>query len=142
MSDRLYLDTSAYLAVVLDERDGRWVQQVTVDFRLCSSTLLVLEAQRAFLRLAREGHITADDFAKLNQRLSNDVDGIEFRTLTLDVCLSQEFPPVSIPRSLDLVHLRSALWFAQHGGLRAFVSLDADQRRAAGEFKLAIAAPP
>jgi len=45
-------------------------------------------------------------------------------------------PIVSTPRSLDLVHLRTALWFHQRQALTRFVSLDTPQTQAARELGL------
>jgi hypothetical protein len=44
--------------------------------------------------------------------------------------------PVSTPRTLDLAHLRTALWFHAQEPLTRFVSLDAAQREAAKELGL------
>jgi hypothetical protein len=45
-------------------------------------------------------------------------------------------PIVSTPRSLDLAHLRTALWFHQRQALTRFVNLDASQNQAARELGL------
>src|SRR4030095_5152953 len=44
-------------------------------------------------------------------RLSVDLGQFALRDLTLDLCRSRVMPIVSTPRSLDLAHLRTALWF-------------------------------
>ncbi len=43
---------------------------------------------------------------------------------------------VSTPRSLDLGHLRTALWFHRQSPLTLFVSLDASQNQAVRELEL------
>ena len=43
-------------------------------------------------------------------------------------------PIVSTPRSLDLAHLRTALWFHEREPLSRFVSLDTAQTQAAREL--------
>jgi hypothetical protein len=58
------------------------------------------------------------------------------RDLTLDLCRSRVMPVVSTPRSLDLAHLRTALWFHEREPLSRFVSLDAAQIQAARELGL------
>jgi hypothetical protein len=47
-------------------------------------------------------------------------------------------PAVSTPRSLDLAHLRTALWFHQQERLMRFVSLDEWQTIAARELGLPV----
>ena len=47
-------------------------------------------------------------------------------------------PIVSTPRSLDLAHLRTALWFHEREPLARFVSLDATQIQAARELRLPV----
>ena len=49
--------------------------------------------------------------------------------LTLDLSTSRVVPLVTTPRSLDLAHLRTALWFHQQEPLTRFVSLDTAQTR-------------
>lgn len=44
-------------------------------------------------------------------RVEADTEGFVLRDLTLDLCASNVLPPVATPRSLDLAHLRTALWF-------------------------------
>jgi len=47
-------------------------------------------------------------------------------------------PIVSTPRSLNLAHLRTALWFHQRQLLTRFVSLDVPQNQAARELGLPV----
>jgi hypothetical protein len=47
-------------------------------------------------------------------------------------------PIVSTPRSLDLVHLRTAAWFHERQGLTRFVGLDSAQNQAARELGLPV----
>jgi len=49
---------------------------------------------------------------------------------------------VRTPRSLDLVHLRAALWFHARQPLTRFATEDADQLQAARELGLPVACPP
>ena len=52
---RLYLDTSAYLCILLGEDGSDRLSAETAGADLLSSVLLVLEAKRNLTRLAREG---------------------------------------------------------------------------------------
>jgi hypothetical protein len=45
-------------------------------------------------------------------------------------------PVVSTPRSLDLVHLKTALWFHREGPLDRFLTQDQTQAAAAREMGL------
>jgi len=70
------------------------------------------------------------------ERLGRDLSQFVLRDLTLDLCRSRVMPIISTPRSLDLVHLRTALWCHDREPLRRFVSLDAAQTQAARELGL------
>jgi hypothetical protein len=47
-------------------------------------------------------------------------------------------PVITTPRSLDLAHLRTAVWFHEQDPLIRFVSLDGDQTMAARELGLPV----
>jgi hypothetical protein len=108
---RVYVDTSAYLCILLGEDGAEELARQTHDAELLSSVLLVLEAKRNLVRLAREGAIKPDQYKAFLERVEGDLRGIVLRDLTLDLCGSNLMPAVATPRSLDLVHLRTALWF-------------------------------
>ena len=57
---------------------------------------------------------------------------------TLDLCQSNLVPAVTTPRSLDLAHLRSALWFHAAEPINRFVTMDGSQEQAAGELGLPV----
>ena len=138
---RLYLDTSAYLCVLLGEEGWREVSDLTEGAELCSSVLLVLEARRNLIRLAREGALDAARYDACLTRLSADSEQFVLRDLTLDLCVSSIVPAVVTPRSLDLAHLRSALWFHAEAPLERFLTLDAAQGHAARELGLPVSGP-
>ena len=133
---RLYLDTSAYLCVVLGEEGWKAIAEATAGAELCSSVLLVLEARRNLVRLAREGALTAGGYKACTDRLEADVERFVLRDLTLDLCRTALLPAVSTPRSLDLAHLRTALWFHGEAPLAGFLTMDDAQRDAARELGL------
>jgi hypothetical protein len=60
------------------------------------------------------------------------------RDLTLDLCQSTVLPAIATPRSLDLGHLRTALWFHAQQRIDRFVTRDASQEEAAREFGLPV----
>ena len=135
---RLYIDTSAYLCILLAEDGSQVLSRETAGADLLSSVLLVLEARRNLARLAREGALTPDQYRACVERVEADTDVFVLRDLTLDLCQSSLLPAVTTPRSLDLAHLRTALWFHGAEPLARFVTTDAPQRDAARELGLPV----
>ena len=135
---RLYLDTSAYLCILLGEDGWERLSEDTAGAELLSSVLLVLEAKRNVVRLAREGALTPEQYKTCMDRVDEDTQVIRLRDLTLDLCASNLVPAITTPRSLDLAHMRTALWFHAAEPLARFVTLDASQRQAARELGLPV----
>jgi predicted nucleic acid-binding protein len=135
---RLYLDTSAYLCILLGEEGWEGLTAETEGADLLSSVLLLLEAKRSLVRLARDGTLTSDQYNTCMTRVDLDVDLFIFRDLTLELCSSTILPAVAMPRSLDLAHLRTALWFHTPDSIDRFVTLDRSQEQAARELGLPV----
>jgi len=135
---RLYLDTSAYLCILLGEDGSPALSKETAGAELLSSVLLVLEARRNLIRLAREAVLAPDDYKACTDRLDEDIARFVFRDLTLDLCKSSLLPAVATPRSLDLGHLRTALWFHAQDPIDRFVTTDTGQEQAAKELGLPV----
>ncbi len=133
---RYYVDTSAYLCVLLGETGWERIARELDGGQLLSSVLLALEAERTLVQLSRAGRLSPEDVQNAVERLGRDLSQFVLRDLTLDLCRSRVMPIISTPRSLDLVHLRTALWFHAREPLRRFVSLDAAQTQAARELGL------
>ena len=133
---RYYVDTSAYLCVLLGEQGWEPIARRLEGGHLVSSSLLALEAERTLVQLSRAGRLSPKDLANAVDRLAEDLAQFVLRDLTLDLCRSRVMPIVSTPRSLDLAHLRTALWFHEREPLTRFVSLDAAQTQAARELGL------
>lgn len=133
---RYYVDTSAYLCVLLGEAGWEAIARDLERGHLLSSSLLALEAERTLVQLARAGRLSPEDLQNAVDRLASDLTQFLLRDLTLDLCRSRVMPIVSTPRSLDLAHLRTALWFHQREPLTRFVTLDAAQAQAARELSL------
>jgi len=136
---RFYVDTSAYLAVLLGEDGADTVALTLADGQLLSSALLVLEVSRNLIRLSREGCLAPDEAHAAFERLGKDVEHFALRDLTLDLCSGTLFPALITPRSLDLAHLRTALWFHRQSPITRFVSLDERQLQAARQLDLPVA---
>jgi len=135
---RLYLDTSAYLCILLAEEGWEGLSKETDGAELLSSVILVLEARRNLIRLAREGALKPEQYKTCIRRVEQDTSLFVLRDLTLDLCQSNPVPAVTTPRSLDLAHLRSALWFHAAEPINRFVTMDGSQEQAAGELGLPV----
>ena len=135
---RLYLDTSAYLCILLGEDGSDRLSRETDRAELLSSVLLVLEVRRNLIRLAREGTLAPDRYKTCLDRLEQDTSRVVLRDLTLELCQSMTVPAVVTPRSLDLAHLRTALWFHADEKLDRFVTVDKNQAQAAEELGLPV----
>jgi predicted nucleic acid-binding protein len=133
---RLYLDTSAYLCILLGDSGAQRLSEETANAELCASVLLVLESRRNLTRLAREGVLTAAQYDRCQARVTEDIERLTLRDLTLDLCDALPMPAVATPRSLDMAHLRAASWFHAQAPLSKFVTLDAAQAQAARELGL------
>lgn len=138
MAGRFYLDTSAYLCILLGESGQAALRRELKGGELLSSVLFVLEAGRNLVRLSREGYLTAREFHRCASALDEDLRQFALRELTLDLCAARTMPAVSVPRSLDLAHLRTALWFHEQKPLTRFVSLDDAQILSARELGLPV----
>jgi hypothetical protein len=134
----LYLDTSAYLCLLLAQDGWERVSRETAGARLLSSVLLVLETKRNLVRLVRQGHLNPEQYDAAIGRLDQDMSLFLLRDLTLDLCQSNAMPVVATPRTLDLVHLRTALWFHAATPLDRFVTMDTAQQQAARELGLPV----
>ena len=138
MARKCYVDTSAYLCILLGEKGHQSLQRQLSAARLFSSVVLALEANRNLVRLSREGSLSSSEFLDCLTRLESDLDQFILRDLTLDLCAGRAMPLVSTPRSLDLAHLRTALWFHDREKLDRFVTLDESQKQAAHELGLPV----
>ena len=138
MNRRFYIDTSAYLCILLGENGHDSLRRELAGAELLSSVLLVLEASRNLVRLSREKLLTLRKYQACATSLENDIQQFLLRDLALDLCESRVMPVVSTPRSLDLAHLRTALWFHHQEKLTRFVSLDEELILSARELGLPV----
>ncbi len=138
MSRRFYVDTSAYLCILLGEAGHEALRRELRGGILLSSVLLVLESGRNLVRLSRDGLLTPAEFHKCMSMLADDVEQFMLRELSFGLCAARTMPAVSVPRSLDLAHLRTALWFHEQESLACFVTLDEAQKLSAREFGLPV----
>ena len=140
MARRYYLDASAYLAVLLGEAGSAEIEREVASSQVCSSTLLVLEASRNLIRPTRQGLLEPGKLTACLARIESDLANLSLRDHSLDLCRAVAMPVVSTPRTLDLVHLQTALWFHREAPLTRFISLDQAQNQAARELGLPVVA--
>lgn len=133
---RVYVDTSAYLSLLLDEPNAADIVEATDGAACLSSVLLILETRRNLVRFARQGALDAGRYEACLARVAADVEIFELRDLTLDLCTALTMPAVATPRSLDLAHLQTALWYHAAQPLDAFVTVDVALAQAARELGL------
>jgi hypothetical protein len=124
--------------MLLAQDGGEALSKETNGAELLSSVLLVLETRRNLVRLARESMLPPDQYKACIDRHDEDMDLFIFRDLTLDLCQTGALPAVATPRSLDLAHLRTALWFHAAEPITRFVTLDTVQEQAAKELGLPV----
>ena len=133
---RVYLDTSAYLCILLAEDGWERLSEEVAGVELVSSVLLVLEARRNLIRLAREGTLKPEQYKACMDRVEADTHAFVLCDLTLELCESNILPAIATPRSLDLAHLRTALWFHAAERIERFATMDGSQQQAAKELGL------
>jgi len=135
---RIYLDSSAYLRILLGEPGGAVFADEIRGQEILTSTVLLLEARRTLVRAARTGVLDLDQLPLALARVTHDERSFRTRDLQPDLCGEQPFPLARTPRSLDLVHLRTALWFHAQAPLDRFVTADGQQELAAKEMGLPV----
>lgn len=139
MKRRVYLDTSAYLASLLNESRAGMVRKAVDKAAVFTSVLLVAETKRTLVRLSREGKVSMQSYVTLSRQVDADCATFALAPVGHELCASQVMPTVATPRTLDLIHLRTALWFHDQHVLTSFLSLDAQQNHAAAELGLPVA---
>ena len=100
---------------------------------------MFIEAQRCIVRLLREKILSPDESEKYLGQIESDVNTFVTRDVTVDLCVSRTYPAICTPRSSDLIHLRSALWFRSLDKTAdCFVTNDTAQKKAAVELGLQV----
>jgi hypothetical protein len=139
MSSRaIYVDTSAYLTVLLHEKGYEKIQSRLAKHPLCASLVMFIEAERNVIRLARERILVQEDYLAALHRIKTDIELFLVLDLNFETAMFGQFPTVHLPRTMDLIHLRAAQFFAREMGLEGFLSKDQSQLRAAEELGLPV----
>jgi predicted nucleic acid-binding protein len=126
----VYLDTSTVLRILLRQPKplaiwARWDRAYT-------SELLHVEACRVIDRLRLEGALDDDGVADARQQLGRIETAIATVALSGPVLQRAALPMATVVKTLDAIHLASALLLRERRGLElAFATHDPQQARAA-----------
>lgn len=131
----VYIDTSVYFGFIVGQ-DNTLGELIEGSHVLCSSTLLFAETQRNIVSYLRNARISDVEFKDMLEIIRLHSRMIMTRALDLELSMDIVFPPVSLPKTLDLIHLRTARWFFSQYSDLLFLSLDIQQNRAALEMNL------
>ena len=134
----IYLDTSAYLTVLFEETGSKQIEKILHNKKLFSSSFMFLEAERNIIHYGRQKRISTNLFEEAIERIRSDVEGFQVKELSHDQLFTRIFPAIRTPKSADLVHLRTAVWFLNNGGLELFVTADDHQRQSARELGIPV----
>ena len=127
----IYIDTSAYLKTFLKEEGSDKVRKLVKENRLLASAILTSECFSAFSRRRQGKEIDDKTFDRLVNRVKKDLPYLEIIRLTDDVLRrTEEILLQSTVRTLDAVHIASALLFQESTGI-ALTFVTSDKRQAA-----------
>lgn len=109
---KIYLDTSAVLRALIGDgvplpEWGRWD-------RAYSSALMAVEARRTIDRLRLERALDDEGLADAHHALSAAVRAIRLVEITPEVLRRASQPLPTVVKTLDAIHLASALIVAEH----------------------------
>ena len=99
---------------------------------------MLIEAERNLIRLTREKDLTQKEFSLARERLQQDKEFFILKDVAPDLALNGDFPAIRLPRSNDLVHLRTALWFSRREKIDFYCTFDKAQAAAAEEMGLPV----
>lgn len=129
----LYLDTSTFLKLYVKEKDSERARNLVKQSFILSSAILPVESFSALSRKKQNGDISNKIFDKLAGRIKSDLAAIEIIMPGDDVLKRTENVVLnSTARTLDAIHIASALVFEDMSGIRlTFVTSDRKQHKIA-----------
>jgi len=136
----VYAESSAILAWLLDEESGSQVREVLATSEVViSSDLTLIESDRVILRAVALGELTEAEAADRRGHLMAAADHWHVLRISPEIVdrSRQPFPGEPI-RTLDAIHLASALVARRILPGLALLSLDDRIRRAAGPLGLRV----
>jgi predicted nucleic acid-binding protein len=136
----LYVDASAILTWLLREPGAQAVASILeAASGICSSELTLVECDRTLLRLAGEELLTEARREELGARVASAAAGWTQIAITPSILIRARLPFGSTPvRTLDAIHLASALEGSGVLPDLAVLSLDGRMRRAARSLGFAV----
>jgi uncharacterized protein len=126
----IYLDTSTVLRVIL--RQPRPLREWNTWERAYASELLGVEARRTIDRLRLEGHFDDASVVAAQQALARVEGTLACVRITRAVVQRASMPMGTVVKTLDALHLATALLLRERRGIElAFATHDAQQATAA-----------
>ena len=127
----LYAESSAVLSWLFGESEGDLVRRHLAETDVvCASELTVVECDRAFLRRSRGGEISAADGERLAETLARTTSHWTLVPVSEEIVARarRSFPDEPV-RTLDAIHLSSALLLRSSGSDISVLALDGRVRR-------------
>jgi predicted nucleic acid-binding protein len=125
-----YFDTSTWLKIYFLEKGSEQARVLATEYSLVSSVILLTECFSALSRKKKSGEIKAAAFKKIIETLREDAGALEMVQVTPRVLtMSQHIVLASTVRTLDAIHIASALLFEKTMG-KPIVFISSDLRQA------------
>ena len=135
-----YFDTSVLVKRYVHEEGATLARALLRRYRFLSSAIVCAEASSAFSRRKAAGELSERSFGAIMSRMRADRNHWEFVEVN-DAVLSgaeEAIRTVGV-RTLDALHIASALAFQELSGLRVpFITADHRQREAAQQMGLSV----
>jgi len=134
----IYLDTSAYLKLYVKEKGSDKARSLVKKRSILSSAILPTECFSALSRKRHSGELDEPILNELIARIKTDLRFVEIVRLSDKVMARAENIVLnSTARSLDALHIASALIFEEMSGIKPdFITSDIRQREVANHYEL------
>ena len=135
-----YFDTSVLVKRYLHEEGARLARDLLRRYRFLSSSIAPVEALSAFSRRKAAGELSERSFDSIVSRMSADREHWELIEISAPILeRAEEVIRRAGVRTLDAIHIASALAFRESSGLRVpFVTADERQREAAQQMEFMV----
>ena len=135
-----YFDTSVLVKRYLHEEGAQLARDLLRRHRFLSSSIAPVEALSAFSRRKAAGELSERSFRAIMSRMSADREHWELIEMSASILdRAEEVIRRAGVRTLDAMHIASALAFRESSGLRVpFVTADERQREAAQRMELIV----
>ncbi len=129
----IYVDTSAFLKLIIRESGTERMRRLVKEHRLLSSSVIAVECRSAVARRRREGKLIGSELDRALARIEEGLEAVEM-VLVSDPVLELAGAIVlrSVSRTMDALHIASAFSFQDDAGMDVtFVTADRKQHQAA-----------